>query len=214
MLPALPLLSLFLSAAVVLAVTPGPGMLYVLTRSLRGGLAEGLSSSFGTAIGGLAHVAAAGLGLSAVLATSTLAFTVVKYVGAAYLVYLGILTLRGRHELALEADGPPLPRRAVRQSLVQGIVTELLNPKTALFFLAFLPQFVDPRGNTLAQFLLLGALSVTLNTTDDLLVACFAGPLGSWLRHNQRWAVIQRRTTGWTLIGLGAYLALSDTRRS
>lgn len=210
MLPNPALFGLFLSAAVVLALTPGPGLLYVLTRSLRGGRAEGLASSFGTAIGGFGHVVAAGLGLSAVLATSALAFNVVKYAGAAYLIFLGVQTLRGRHDLRLDDAGPARSATAPRKALAQGIITELLNPKTALFFLAFLPQFIDPRGPALGQFLLLGTISVTLNTAADVLVATFAGPLGQWLRRSARWQSWQRRFTGAVLIGLGVYVAVGD----
>ena len=213
MFPALPLFGVFLTAAVVLALTPGPGVFYVLTRSLRGGRAEGVASSVGTAIGGLGHVVAAALGLSAVLMASAFAFNLVKYVGALYLIYLGVMTLRGRQELDLDGEGVSVGAADTRRALTQGIVTEALNPKTALFFLAFLPQFIDPNGGVVAQFLLLGAISVTLNTTVDLVVAYFAGPLGQWLRANPRWRELQRRATGWALIGLGAYVALGDSRR-
>lgn len=213
MFPELPLFGVFLTAAVVLALTPGPGVFYVLTRSLRGGRAEGVASSVGTAIGGLGHVVAAALGLSAVLMASAFAFNLVKYVGALYLIYLGVMTLRGRQELDLDGEGVSVGAADTRRALTQGIVTEALNPKTALFFLAFLPQFIDPNGGVVAQFLLLGAISVTLNTTVDLVVAYFAGPLGQWLRANPRWRELQRRATGWALIGLGAYVALGDSRR-
>ena len=204
MFPELPLFGVFLTAAVVLALTPGPGVFYVLTRSLRGGRAEGVASSVGTAIGGLGHVVAAALGLSAVLMASAFAFNLVKYVGALYLIYLGVMTLRGRQELDLDGEGVSVGAADTRRALTQGIVTEALNPKTALFFLAFLPQFIDPNGGVVAQFLLLGAISVTLNTTVDLVVAYFAGPLGQWLRANPRWRELQRWATGWALIGLGA----------
>ena len=213
MFPELPLFGVFLTAAVVLALTPGPGVFYVLTRSLRGGRAEGVASSVGTAIGGLGHVVAAALGLSAVLMASAFAFNLVKYVGALYLIYLGVMTLRGRQELDLDGEGVSVGAADTRRALTQGIITEALNPKTALFFLAFLPQFIDPNGGVVAQFLLLGAISVTLNTTVDLVVAYFAGPLGQWLRANPRWRELQRRATGWALIGLGAYVALGDSRR-
>ena len=124
------------------------------------------------------------------------------------------MTLRGRHELDVDGGGVSVGAVETRRALTQGIVTEALNPKTALFFLAFLPQFIDPSGGVVAQFLLLGAISVTLNTTVDLVVAYFAGPLGQWLRANPRWRELQRRATGWALIGLGAYVALGDSRRS
>jgi threonine/homoserine/homoserine lactone efflux protein len=130
---------IFLSAAVLLAISPGPGMIYVLARSLRGGRAVGLASSFGTATGGMVHVLAAGLGLSAILARSASAFMVVKYLGAAYLMYLGVRTL-----LARDSDAPvDTTEQEAGSPFWQGMLTEMLNPKTALFFLAFIPQFVD-----------------------------------------------------------------------
>ncbi len=226
-------LLVFLSAAIVLAITPGPGIFYVLARSLRGGRGEGIRSSLGTAIGGFGHVLAAACGLSAVLASSAAAFAVVKYVGAAYLVYLGIRTL-----MASEAPAPPnstssshdagagLARadrtaapaarraRASRDhALGQGVITELLNPKTALFFLAFIPQFIDPHGVVFAQFVLLGSISVALNTSADLLVALFGGPIGRGLRRSPRFRRRTRLASGSALIGLGAYAALADNRR-
>ncbi|MBV9789912.1 MAG: LysE family translocator [Chloroflexi bacterium] len=118
----------FLTAAIVLAVTPGPGIFYVLARSLKGGRREGIASSFGTALGGLVHVLAAALGLSAILATSALAFTLVKYIGAAYLIYLGVRTLLGKDDLDLD----PAVTGTTRRAFYQGITTEILNPKTAL----------------------------------------------------------------------------------
>ncbi|NJN19564.1 MAG: LysE family translocator [Oscillochloris sp.] len=203
--------SVFLSAAILLAITPGPGMFYVLARSLKGGRRDGIASSFGTAIGGMAHVVAAALGLSAVLATSALAFNGIKYAGAAYLIYLGVRTIfateRSAHEAVPVAD-------STRRVLLQGIVTEVLNPKTALFFLAFIPQFIDPAGPIVTQFLLLGTLSVALNTTADLIVVLFAGPIGQALRSNMRLRRAQQRFTGGALIALGIYVAAADGRKS
>ena len=200
---------LFLAAASIVAVTPGPGIFYVLTRSLKGGRGEGVASTLGNSLGGLVHVAAAALGLSAVLMASATAFTAVKLVGAAYLVYLGVRTLldRADHADAPEAAEPDRPRHG--DAFRQGVVVEALNPKTALFLLAFLPQFVDPQGNVGLQILLLGCLSVSLNTAVDLVVACFAGPLGKRLRESARLRRRQRRFTGCALIGLGAYVAVS-----
>lgn len=158
---------LFVAAATLLAITPGPGLLYVLARSIKGGRTEGLASSFGTAIGGFIHVVAAACGLSAILATSSMAFAVVKYVGAAYLVYLGIRTLTSGDEITLAANAPS---SISNDALSQGIITEVLNPKTALFFLAFIPQFINPQGTIIIQFLLLGSISVALNTSVDIVV--------------------------------------------
>src|ERR1700674_3643033 len=155
---------LFFIAALVLAVTPGPGIFYVLTRTLAGGRREGILSSLGTFAGGMFHVLAAALGVSAILAASAVAFHTVKYAGAAYLIWLGIRMIRTRNaEMAVSASKPS------QGAFRQGILTEVLNPKTALFFLSFIPQFITPvRGHVFLQFVLLGALSVILNTAADL----------------------------------------------
>jgi threonine/homoserine/homoserine lactone efflux protein len=200
-------LGLFLAAAVLLAVTPGPGIFYVLARSLAGGRREGMLSSLGTFVGGLVHVVAAALGISAILAASAVAYSVVKYAGAAYLIYLGIRMIRSRSE---EPTGQP-PSTA-GNAFPQGIVTEVLNPKTALFFLSFIPQFIVPTQNVFGQFLLLGAISVTLNTSADLLVACFAGPLGQRLKASVLFRRRQRTASGLAMIGLGAWVAVGDRR--
>ncbi|MEO0456475.1 MAG: LysE family translocator [Cyanobacteria bacterium P01_A01_bin.114] len=199
--------TLFLTAAVVLAITPGPGIFYVLTRSIRGGRREGLSSAIGTSVGGLIHVVAAALGLSALLATSAIAFGVVKYAGAAYLIYLGVQTLRQPDT----GSRDPAQRLATeRNALYQGITTEVLNPKTALFFLAFIPQFVTLSSPVVPQFMMLGAISVLLNTLVDLVVIGLAGPIGQWLQQSAILRRRQRQFSGWMLIGLGTYVAIAD----
>ncbi len=201
------LLVLFLAAATLLAVTPGPGIFYVLARTLSGGKREGVLSSFGTFIGGSIHILAAGFGLSAVLAASATAFSVVKYAGALYLVWLGFRMIRTRNVPMDEPSETGNANRAFRQ----GVVTEVLNPKTALFFLSFLPQFVNPAlGHVVVQFLLLGIMSVSLNTTADLLVVAFAAPLGARLRSNARFRRNQRVASGVGMIGLGAFVALGE----
>src|SRR5437879_2239976 len=145
--------SLFLGAALLLAITPGPGIFYVLARTLAGGRREGIESSLGTFFGGLFHVFAAALGVSAILAASAVAFHTLKYAGAAYLVWLGIRMIRSRN-----ADMPTAGMVPAQGSFRQGILTEALNPKTALFFLSFIPQFISAaRGHIFSQFLLLGA---------------------------------------------------------
>ena len=160
----------FLLAAVLLAITPGPGIAYVVARTAAGGRSEGLASCLGTGLGGMLHVLAAAFGLSVLIAQSAVAFTLLKYLGAAYLVYLGIrLWLRREPAAAVEAVTPQGARRA----LVEGIVVEALNVKTALFFLAFLPQFVDPGAALVPQLVLLGSICVALNTFVDV-VAVFA----------------------------------------
>ena len=201
---------LFLTAAIVLAVSPGPGMLYVLARSLRGGRREGLASSLGTAVGGFGHVVAAAFGLSVILATSATAFSVVKYAGAAYLVYLGVRTIVAGQEAEAAA---PSASEAAWSALRQGVTTEVFNPKTALFFLSFLPQFINREAPAIPQFLLLGTISVTLNTTADVVVSLLAGPIGSQLRRRPRLRHGQRYASGGALIALGGYVAVSGERR-
>lgn len=196
----------FLVAALLLAVTPGPGIAYVVARTAAGGRSEGLASCLGTGLGGLLHVLAAAFGLSVLIAQSAVAFTLLKYLGAAYLVYLGIrLWLRREPAAAVEAVTPQGARRA----LVEGIVVEALNVKTALFFLAFLPQFVDPGAALVPQLLLLGSLCVALNTSVDV-VAVFAAHrlLSSGTARAAR-ARMMTRMSGATMMGLGAFLALA-----
>jgi threonine/homoserine/homoserine lactone efflux protein len=199
---------LFFTAALLLAITPGPGIFYVLARSIAGGRREGVESSLGTFVGGLFHVLAAALGVSAILAASAIAFHTVKYAGAAYLVFLGVTMIRTRNA-ELEVAVSAAPRNAFRQ----GILTEALNPKTALFFLSFIPQFITPQaGHVFLQFILLGATSVILNTAADLVVAFAAGPLEKKLRENARFRSRQRVASGIGMIGLGAYVALADSK--
>ena len=197
---------IFLSAALLLAISPGPGMLYVLARSLKGGKKVGLASSFGTALGGMGHVIAAAFGLSAILAQSAYAFLFVKYLGAAYLVYLGIRTLFSGDAtmLATMDEG-----NKAQSPFWQGVLTEVLNPKTALFFLAFIPQFVERAAPLLPQFILLGATSVALNTSADLVVVLAAAPLAKRLETSSLWRRRQRQVSGAALVGLGSYVAVS-----
>jgi threonine/homoserine/homoserine lactone efflux protein len=204
---------IFLSAAVLLAIAPGPGMLYVLARSLGGGRREGLLSALGTFFGGMVHVFAAAAGISIILAKSAVAFATVKYLGAAYLGFLGIrMILDARKDTPVE-DAVSLDLPRVGNPLWQGILTEALNPKTALFFLSFIPQFVNrAHGHVFLQFVLLGTISVTLNTSADILVTFLAGPLGQRIRNSARFRRRQRTVTGAAMIGLGSYLALSDSK--
>jgi len=199
---------LFFVAALLLAITPGPGIFYVLARSLAGGRREGILSSFGTFVGGLFHVLAAALGVSAILAASAVAFHTVKYAGAAYLVWLGIRMIRTRNaEMVVSASQPS------QGAFRQGILTEVLNPKTALFSLSFIPQFIAPeRGHVFLQFVVLGALSVILNTAADLLVVFLAAPLERKLKSSARFRRGQRTASGLGMITLGAYVALADTQ--
>jgi len=202
---------LFLTAAVLLAIAPGPGMLYVLARSLAGGKREGALSAVGTFFGGMVHVFAAALGVSIILAKSAVAFATVKYAGAAYLGFLGVrMILEARKdsgEIAAQALTPK------RNPLWQGVATEVLNPKTALFFLSFIPQFVvRANGHVFLQFVTLGTISVVMNTTADLIVIALAGPLGEKIRSSATFRRRQRSATGVIMIGLGTYLASSESR--
>jgi len=199
----------FLLAALVLAITPGPGMAYVVARTVAGGRTEGLASCVGTAIGGLVHVLAAAAGLSLIIAQSATAFSVVKYLGAAYLVYLGIRILRSKPPDLSESEA--LAALGARRALRDGMVVEALNVKTAMFFLAFLPQFVNSAELILPQVMLLGSICVLLNTLADVL-AVFAADrlLDTGLAHAAR-ARLMMSVSGITMIGLGVLLAL--TRR-
>lgn len=197
---------MFFSASLLLAITPGPGIMYVLTRSLAGGRREGLLSSLGTLVGGFAHVLAAGLGLSAILATSAVAYQSVRWLGAAYLIYLGIRIFRSAGE-----DEGVSAEKPAGNPFVQGIVTEALNPKTALFFLSFIPQFVDPKsGSVFGQFLFFGTVSVIMNTSVDVLVAMFAGPIGKRLLTSRKARTRQRQATGAIMMGLGVYVVARE----
>ena len=204
---------LFLTAAVVLAVAPGPGMLYVLARSLAGGKREGVLSAFGTFLGGMVHVFAAALGISIILARSAAAFATVKYVGAAYLCFLGVSMILDAHKETSGSDLIPQDVKVARNPLWQGVATEVLNPKTALFFLSFIPQFVvRGSGHVFLQFVTLGTVSVVLNTTADLIVIALAGPLGERIRSSATFRRRQRTVTGTIMIGLGTYLATSESK--
>src|SRR5579859_6693458 len=209
---------LFLTAAVLLAVAPGPGMLYVLARSLAGGKREGVLSALGTFLGGMVHVFAAALGVSIILAKSAIAFATVKYIGAAYLCFLGVRMIfdaRKEKANAIEATSEDVSRtvKRARNPLWQGVATEVLNPKTALFFLSFIPQFVNRGGeHVFLQFLALGTISVVMNTTADLMVIALAGPLGERIRSSATFRRRQRTVTGAIMIGLGTYLATSESK--
>jgi threonine/homoserine/homoserine lactone efflux protein len=189
-------------------------MLYVLARSLAGGRREGILSSIGTFFGGMVHVIAAAAGVSIILAKSALAFATVKYAGAAYLCFLGVrMILDARKPDSTTGDGPNASSaKARRNPLWQGVTTEVLNPKTALFFLSFIPQFVNrAAGHVFLQFLLLGTISVCLNTTADLIVTFLAGPIGNRIRASEVFRRRQRTATGLIMIGLGTYLAASES---
>ncbi|MDQ2911205.1 MAG: LysE family translocator [Actinomycetota bacterium] len=200
-------LALFVGAALLLLVVPGPSVLYIVTQSVSHGRRAGIISVAGITTGTLVHIAAATIGLSALLASSALAFDVVKYLGAAYLIVVGIRRLAGLER----ADGTRPPRsRNLGRLYRQGIVVNVLNPKTALFFLAFLPQFVDStRGAAWAQILALGLLFAALGFLSDGAWALVAGTLGERLRSSRRFPQVQRYFSGSVFVGLGAMAAFS-----
>jgi threonine/homoserine/homoserine lactone efflux protein len=194
----------FLIAATVLAVTPGPGIAYVVARTVAGGRAEGLASCIGTGVGGMLHVLAAAVGLSLLVAQSALAFTVVKLVGAAYLVYLGVRMLMRKHQ---EANPGAIAPQGARRALVEGIIVEALNVKTALFFLAFLPQFVAPSEPLVPQLVLLGSICVAMNTLVDVVAVLAANRLLNSGAARAARAQLMTRVSGATMVGLGVFLA-------
>lgn len=196
----------FLLAAILLAVTPGPGLAYVVARTVAGGRSEGLASCLGTGIGGMLHVLAAALGLSAILSQSAAVFNVVKFVGAAYLFYLGVRLLMCR-ESGLEHK--TIASRGASRALGEGIIVEALNVKTALFFLAFLPQFAGPDGSMVTQLALLGSICVVLNTLVDVAAVFGADRLLRTDGVRAARARMLTKASGVTMLGLGGYLALA-----
>ena len=204
-------LGLFALAALLLLVTPGPAVLYIVARSLEQGRRAGLVSMLGVHVGTLVHVAAAAIGVSAVLAASATAFAVVKYVGAAYLIYLGVRRIRDRRSVLATELAPAAP---LRRAFLDGVVVNVLNPKTALFFLAFLPQFVDVgRGAIGAQILALGVVFVLLGLMTDGAYALMAGTAAQWLRAQPRFLVSERWISGGMYIGLGIASVMSPSSR-
>lgn len=200
----------FFVAAVVLAFTPGPSILYVMARTVAGGRANGIASTLGAATGGLVHVAISAIGLSAVLFASVEAFTLIKYAGAAYLVYLGVRTLR-QSQLSMRAIS--VQGSGGRRVFFEGALTEIFNVKTALFFLAFIPQFIDQNAALLPQFLLLGLICVLFNTLADLTVVSSTTRLMPLLEHSPRAGRFLNTGAGSMMIGLGVYVALAQVRR-
>jgi threonine/homoserine/homoserine lactone efflux protein len=201
---------LFLAAALALAVTPGPAVLYIVTRSVSQGRWAGAVSCLGIALGTLVHVVTAALGLSAILASSAFAFGLVRYAGAAYLIGLGI------RRLTRESAAPALvaEARTLRRIFWEGFVVNLLNPKTALFFLAFLPQFVDPAaGSSASQLLLLGGTFALVALCTDSAWSFLAGGAGAWLKAHPRFPRSERYVSGSVYLGLGLATAFSGASR-
>jgi threonine/homoserine/homoserine lactone efflux protein len=207
--PPWPLFSVFLLASCVLAVTPGPGVFYIVTRSLIQGRGAGLVSAAGVAFGNFGNAVAASLGLAALFAVSSAAFAVVKYAGAIYLVYLGARMLRGAR-----AESPPAATRATRLRRVfgDGFIVALLNPKTAVFFAAFLPQFLSAEAAMLPSTLALGALFVAIAALTDCLYAVAASSIAAALARRGAARRIGEILGGGAFIGLGVFTALAGSR--
>jgi threonine/homoserine/homoserine lactone efflux protein len=203
-------LSLFVSVAAILVFMPGPNTLYIIARSIEQGRLAGFVSSLGVQVGTMFHIVAASLGLSALLVSSAFAFNLVKYAGAAYLIYLGIKTLLTKEKIELAK----VRKAALHRVFYQGIVVNLLNPKTALFFFAFLPQFIDvARRAVILQVVMLGSILIFLGTLSDSIYALASGSIGNWLRGNLKFLRAQRYFAGSVYIGLGAATALSGAHR-
>lgn len=202
---------LFALASLMLNITPGNDMLFVATRSTGQGIKAGIVSSLGIMAGCMVHIIAAVVGLSAIIAQSAVAFNIVKYVGAAYLIYLGVRALLNRKATGFELG--KVERQPLRKLFWQGVWTNILNPKVALFFLAFLPQFIDMHnGNTHWKILFLGTWFNVGGTLVNILVAVLFGKLGNWLSKSPRFIRIQEKLTGLILVALGIKVALSSKK--
>jgi threonine/homoserine/homoserine lactone efflux protein len=198
--------TLFLLAALIVAAVPGPGIFYVAARTLSGGKSAGIASTFGTALGGLVHVIAGGLGVSAIILASAELFTALKFAGALYLIWLGVKTFHEARDMLPQQAFAAGTRRVFRE----GVLVEALNPKTAAFFLAFIPQFVDPAGGYVAlQFITLGLISVTLNTLADVVVVMMAATARTGLTCRPNLLQRLRQGSGLFIAGLGISLALA-----
>ena len=212
-MPELTQLVFFVGAATLLAVTPGPGIFYVAARTLAGGRAEGVASSFGTGLGGLFHVVAGALGVSALVMASAELFTALKWLGSLYLIWLGVRTISSARVDAVSRrlDPGDSPAVGAQRAFREGVWVEALNPKTAAFFLAFIPQFVDPSAGVTAQFIVLGLVSVGLNTAVDVVVACAAAKVRESAIHHPKRVRRLREASGGAMVALG--LGLLFARR-
>jgi threonine/homoserine/homoserine lactone efflux protein len=209
-MPTIPTLLTFAIAATLLIIVPGPNVLYIITRGIDQGRKAAVVSALGVEVGMLFHIGAAVLGLSALVARSEIVFNVVKYAGAAYLIWMGIVSIRAK---VLAVEEPIVSRRAKPIRLfIQGFVVNVLNPKVGLFFVAFLPQFIDPaRGGSTTQILVLGGVFLAIALMSDMVYACASGSIGSWLSTRQRIARQRDRFTGVVYILLGAFAAIAGS---
>ncbi|WP_353740428.1 LysE family translocator [Desulfolithobacter dissulfuricans] len=202
--------AVFFSAALAINISPGPDLIYIVSKTISGGRKVGVASSLGVCSGAMVHVLAASLGISAILATSALAFGIVKYIGAAYLIYLGVQSFRsggGSFDICELSDKKMSPWQAFRQ----GVLVDVLNPKVALFFMAFLPQFVRPEvGHDSAQIFMLGSLVILVAVVVEFLVVMVAVQATAFFRGNRKVATWLDRFSGTVLVGLGVRLALAE----
>jgi threonine/homoserine/homoserine lactone efflux protein len=210
-LPPLPLFTAFLAASLILAVTPGPAVFYIVTRSVTHGRLSGLASVAGVALGNLGNAIGASLGLAALFAVSSVAFTVVKYLGAAYLIWLGVQALRSK-PIAPDAAEPRVADASFGRVFMDGFVVALLNPKTAIFFAAFLPQFLAAPVAPVLQTIALGVIFVLVASLTDTLYALTAGSVRPFLRRATGLARVGRYLTASAFIGLGLLTAVSGER--
>lgn len=213
MLPDPGALAVFVVAAFVLLVIPGPAVLYIVSQSISRGRLAGIVSMLGIQVGGLVHVAAAAAGLSALLVRSAVAFNIVKYAGAAYLVFLGVRRILGGDEADDVPGAGARSEKSLRRLFAQGVVVNVLNPKTALFFLSFLPQFVDvDAGSVALQIATLGLVFILLAALSDGMYALAAGSAAGWLRGRSGFVRGERYATGGVLVGLGLLTAFSGAK--
>ncbi|MDI2587047.1 LysE family translocator [Psychrobacillus sp. NEAU-3TGS] len=195
----------FLVATLVIAIVPGPDMAYIVSRSIAEGKKAGIATSFGMQVGVMFHILLAAFGLSALLMTSALVFQIIKYIGAAYLIYLGIQTIRDKKGLKINIQDN---QGGIRKAFWQGAIIDIFNPKVALFFLTFLPQFISPNmGNTFFQFIFLGVVFALLTLIVDIGYSLIAGSIKNVLAKNNTAMQWQKKISGFTLIGLGTLLA-------
>lgn len=209
LLPSLPLLAAFLAASLLLAVTPGPGVFYIVTRTLSQGRSAGLASVAGVALGNFGNAVGAAIGLAAVLAVSSVAFSAIKYAGALYLIYLGVRALRAP---AASAASDAAAASSTARVFRDGFWVALLNPKTAVFFAAFLPQFMNPAANAALQSVLLGAVFVAIAAITDTLYVLGAGAVAPRLARSRGAPTLGRYVTAGAFIGLGLFTAFSGAR--
>ena len=200
--------ALFITVSWALILAPGPDMLYVITRGMTHGRRAGMLSAMGVVCGILVHTIAAALGLTVIFQTSALAFLIVKYVGAVYLVYLGIKAWRDKSAIGLQVSSPPANSQ---QLFWQGVLSNVLNPKIAIFFLAFLPQFVDQGSSQVTlQLIILGLTFAFVGLCFLLAVGYSSGTIGSWITRRPQYAGLLGRVSGSILIGLGVRLAFTE----